>query len=221
MRCIIILVDSREQSGPYIMKRLAESGIESDIVCWPTETGTDYFIQNTHGSCAVQRKVVCSEMLGELDEIMYQIIPALKNFSDNPVLLLEENFGITKDGYLENRNDGRSTEMLATSYFSYLETIRKLGVDVQTTRDLNSSIWWMIAMHGYLAKNHYPKHKKYFSVKEQAVGMMSAVSGIGEVRALKALSNQSIRAMCGQSQIEGLTMKQSEKLQKVLRWKEV
>ena len=215
----MILIDSREQNGPYISARFANACIDSDIVTLPTESGCDYLISNTFGSVAVQRKVVVSEMISELDEIMYDIIPALKNFSDNPCILLEENFGITKDGYLHNRNDGRPTELLATSYFGYLETLRKMGVDVVTTRDLNQSIWWMIATHGYLSKEHYPKHKKYFSLQEQAVGMLSAVPTIGEARAKKALEKSSIRAMCGMKHIDGLTAKQSEKLQNVLRYR--
>ena len=216
---IIILIDSREQNGAYAVKRFTEAGIESDIICWPTETGTDYFITNTHGSLAVQRKVVVSEMISELEPIMYEIIPALKNFSENPVVLLEENFGISKDGYLFNRNDNRQTDFKATSYYGFLETIRKAGVDVVTTRDLNQSLYWMIAMHGYLGKEHYPKHRKYHGLKEQAVGMLSVVPGIGEARATKALKETSIRDMITGNKYGGLTMKQAEKLREVMGWK--
>ncbi len=154
-----------------------------------------------------------------MDELLYETLPALKNFSDNPCLLLEENYGITKDGYLYNRNDSRETQMLATSYFGYLETIRKMGIDVYCMRDLNQSIWWLISMHNYLGKEHFPKHTKYFSLQEQAVGMLTAVPTIGDARAAKALQKSSIRGMCGRKQIDGLTGKQVEKLQKVLQWK--
>lgn len=217
---IIILIDSREQNAPYISKQFSKAGIESEILCLPTDTGSDYLITNTHGTCAIQRKVVVSEMITELDEIMFETAPHLKNFSENPVLLLEENFGISPEGYLYNRQDSRETEMLVTSYYGYLETIRKMGVDVVTTRDLASSVWWMISMHGYLAKEHFPKHRKYFSEKEVAIGMLTAIPGIGDIRATKALQHTSIRGMCGMKQITGLTAKQSEKLGKILRWKE-
>jgi ERCC4-type nuclease len=213
-------VDSREQNGAYAVKRFTEAGIESDIICWPTETGTDYFITNTHGSVAVQRKILVSELISELDQIIYEIVPALKNFSDNPILLVEENHGISKDGYLFNRNDNRPTEFKATSYYGFLETIRKSGVDVVTTRDLNQSLYWMIAMHGYLSKEHFSKHRKYHSPKEIAIGMLTAVPGIGEVRASKALSHSSIRAMTGMKKVQGLTDKMNERLQDVLKWKE-
>jgi len=49
--------------------------------------------------------------------------------------------------------------------------------------------------------------------------MLCTVPTIGEVRAGKALKLSSIRAMAGMKVIEGLTMKQSEKLQMVLRWR--
>lgn len=215
---IIILIDTREQNGPYIKRRLEAAGIESDIITFSQDTGCDYHIINDKGSCAVQRKVVCSEFITELDD-MFDIAERLMAYSDNPVFLIEENFGITKDGYLLNAKDGRPTEMLATSYYGVLETLRKTGVDVQTTRDLNHSIWWMIAMHGYLAKNHYPKHRKYFSDKELAVGMLTCVAGVGVSRAEKALDKNSLRGMSGMKRIDGLTEKQSSKVGKVLRWR--
>ena len=217
----MILIDSREVQHPYITRRLAENDIDSEIVCFPQETGCDYLISGTTGSCVIQRKVVCSELISELDEILYDIVPRLKNFagaSGNPCMLIEENFGISKDGYLYNRTDNRETQMLATSYYGFLETIRKMGLDVYCTRDLNASVWWMIAMHGYLAKDHYPKHKKYFSLQEQAVGMLTAVPSIGEHRAMKALEKSTICGMCGMKHVDGLTVKQAEKLQKVLRY---
>jgi ERCC4-type nuclease len=205
-----------------MQKRFASSGIESDIICWPQETGCDYLIQNTHGSVAVQRKVAVSELISELDETMYDTLPRLKNFAGeygNPVILIEENFGIDQTGHLFNRGDSRETDMLATSYFGYLETIRKMGVEVITTRDLNQSIWWMIATHGYLGKEHYPKMKKTHTIKELAVGMMMVVPGIGETRAMKVLKDVSIRDMIVGNRYGGLTEKQMRKMREIIGWK--
>ena len=216
----IILIDSREKNAPYIKRRFDDAGIDSDITCLPTETGSDYLVSGTFGSVAIQRKIVCSEMISELDEIMFEILPRMKNFSDNPVIVLEENYGISKSGYLYNKTDNRETEMLATSYFGYLETIRKMGVGVVTTRGLNESIWWMVATHNYLSKEHYPKHKKTFSDKECAVGILSTVPGIGDVRASKALEHNSIRGMIGMKKIDGLTQKQSDRLMKIFHWRD-
>lgn len=215
----IILIDTREQNGPYIQKRIQKSGIDCEIVTLSTETGADYIISGEKGTCAVQRKVVCSEFINELDNIVNAIAPRLLQFGEHPAFLVEENFDITKDGYLLNRQTGYPTELLATSYFGVLETLRKMGLDVYCTRDLNSSIWWMVAMHNYLGKYHYPKHGKYFSLQEQAVGMLTVVPGIGQVRAEKALAQNSIRAMSHLKKVPGLTDTQSRKLGEVLRWR--
>ena len=213
------MVDVKEHQYPYIIKRFTEAGIECDDISWPPETGCDYLIQNDCGSCAIQRKVAVSELTSELDETMFETLPRLKNFSDNPVLLVEESFGIDQSGYLFNRGSSRETSMLATSYFGYLETVRKMGVEVITTRDLNQSIWWMISMHGYLAKEHFPKQRKAHTMKEQACGMLMAVNGIGEARAMKALKGSSILSMAGTNEVKGLTMTQTKKLNDILRWK--
>lgn len=213
------MIDTREQNGPYIQRRLIAAGIETEIVTLSTETGSDYIISGDKDTIAVQRKVVCSELISELDEILNDIAPRLVSFGDNPCFLVEENFEITEDGYLQNRQTGYPTAMLATSYYGVLETLRKMGVGVYTTRDLNASIWWMIAMHGYLGKNHYPKCKKGYSVHEQAVGMLTAVPGLGEVRAEKALKQNSIRSMTNLKKIPGLTEPQSRKLKEAMRWR--
>ncbi len=195
-------------------------GIESEIVTFPQDTGTDYLISNDFGSCAVQRKVAVPELISELDEILYDIAPRLVSFNDNPSLLVEENFVIDNEGYLMNRNDSKTTEMKATSYYGFLETIRKTGVDVYCTSSLNHSIWWMAAMHGYLGKEHYPKHRKYFTEREQAIGMLSCVPRLGEKRAAKALKHSNISGMCRRKFVKGLSEQQNEKLQKVLLWRD-
>ena len=215
---MIIIIDSREHNAPYISKRFTEAGIENEITCLPQETGSDFLIASTHGSVAVQRKVVCSEMIGQLDEIMYEIIPRMKNFNENPIILLEENYGISKDGYLFNKTDNRPTEMLAKSYFGYLETIRKMGVGVITTRGLTESIWYLVSVHDYLSKEHYPKHMKCFTDKEYAIGILSMIPTVGTVRAAKTLSNCSIRAMVGMKKINGLTQSQSDRFARILHW---
>jgi hypothetical protein len=215
----VIYVDTREQNGDHIIRRLTKMNIEAELMTFPQDTGCDYLITNTHGTCCIQRKVALPELTSELDEIMNDIVPRLISFGDNPSLLVEENCGIDESGYLTDRNSGRSSQMLATSYFGFLETIRKMGVDVYCTRDLNSSIYWMAAMHGYLAKHHYPKHRKYFSVEEQAVGALCCVPTIGEKRAVKALSGSSLGQMYRKKNVPGLTEKMNERLQKMLQWK--
>jgi ribosomal protein S13 len=59
----------------------------------------------------------------------------------------------------------------------------------------------------------------YFSDKEIAIGMLTAIPGIGDARASKALGGTSIRGMMGMKKVDGLTQKQSERLGRVVGWR--
>lgn len=215
----IIMTDSREQNGPYAVKFFKSHGIDSEIVTMSTDTGSDYFITALKDSAAIQRKVVCSELLSELDITLNETIPHLKNFTDNPIFLVEENYQINDDGYLMNRNNSRESQMLATSYFGYLETIRKMGVEVVMTRDYSESLWYMLSLHNYMEKEHFPKHVKGFKPRESAIGMLSCVSKVGEKRAEKALRKQSMYEMVKAGHVDGFTEKQNESWRGVMYWK--
>lgn len=215
----IILIDTREQSGAYAAKFFTKHGIESELVTLSTDTGSDYFIASKFDSTAIQRKVVCSELISELDITMNETIPHLKNFTHNPIFLVEENYQITEEGYLMDRNTSRESQLLATSYFGYLETIRKLGVEVVMTRDYNESLWYMLSLHNYMEKQHYPHHTKGFKPNESAIGMLSCISKVGEKRAEKALMKQSIMEMCQAGHVDGFTEKMNEKWREVVYWK--
>jgi ERCC4-type nuclease len=195
-------------------------GIEAELTTLPTFTGSDYFISNTYGSCAIQRKVAPGEFAAEIDEIIEDICPHLISFSDNPSFLIEENFTIDESGYLVQRNTGRGSQLLATSYYGILETIRKMGIDVYTTRDLNQTIFLLASIDGYLSKEHLPKHRKYFSDKEIAIGMLASVPTIGEKRAEKALKHSSVGMMYRMKNVRGLNQKQVSRLQKIMAWRE-
>jgi hypothetical protein len=70
-----------------------------------------------------------------------------------------------------------------------------------------------------MSKEHYPQHKKYFSEKERAVGMLIALSGgMGSARATKALSMNSIKEMAYMKRIDGLTQIQSDRVRGALQW---
>jgi hypothetical protein len=157
-----------------------------------------------------------------MTELQDDILPRLCNFTDNPILLIEESHTIGEAGYLF-RKEGKmfvETGLHSKSYYGFLEMVRMQGIDVVTTRDLNASIWYMISMDNYLGKYHYPHHGKTFKIPNQAIGMISCVPGIGEKRARATLAHQSIRDICkSKGGIEGLTEKQSEKMRRCLEWK--
>lgn len=157
-----------------------------------------------------------------MEELLHDTLPRLSIFTDNPVLLVEESHIIGERGYLfrKHQNHWVETGMHSSSYYGFLETARNLGVDVVCTRNLDASIWYMISMHGYLGKHHYPKHAKMFTDGQRAMGMLCCVPKIGEKRAAQALgSGKSISEIATAKSVKGLTENQLEKIQKVLKWK--
>jgi hypothetical protein len=229
-RDIIILIDSREHYGSQAQAVFSRHDINSEIVTLPHTSGADYLIANTHGSCAIQRKASIEEICGTpvsdrfksaMEELRYEILPNLIEFSRNPVLLVEETHNIGEMGYLFRRdgNVWRETSMHCSSYYGFLETVRSMGVDVVCTRNFDQSIWYMISLEGYLGKCHYPRHLKSFGLDQQATGMLCCVPGVGEARATKALKGYSIADLLHASQVDGLTAKQLLKVKNVLRFK--
>jgi ERCC4-type nuclease len=195
-------------------------GHTAELMTLPQSTGSDYLITNTYGSTAIQRKVAPGEFVSEIDEILERICPRLISFSNNPGFIVEECFNIDENGYLVERNTGRESQMLAISYYGILETIRKMGIDVYTTRDLNHTIWLLAAMDTYLGSEHLPKHRKYHSNKEVAMGMLAMVPGVGEKRAAKALQHSSIGMMYRMRAIKGLNATQVARLFKIMSYRE-
>ena len=161
------------------------------------------------------------ELVIQMEELRYDILPRLISYTDNPILMVEEDFQIGDAGYLFRKEGSmyKETELHSRSYYGFLETVRMMGVDVVCTRSLDQSIWYMIAMDGYLSKKHYPKHLKTFKPQQQAMGMICCVPGVGIKRAEKALDGRSVRDLLIASEVNGLTAKQLLKIKKVLTWK--
>lgn len=231
-RCIIISIDIKEHFAEYAKAKFAENDVHSDIINLPQSTGCDYLITGTYGSCGIQRKDSIAEICGTpvsktkkfksaMDELLHDILPRLSSFTDNPVLLVEESHILGERGYLFRRNGKHwvETGMHCSSYYGFLETVRNMGVDVVCTRNLDASLWYMISMHGYLERCHYPKHSKMFTTGQQAMGMLCCVPKIGEKRAMQALGAKSIAEMVNSKTVPGLTDIQVRNLQKVLKWK--
>lgn len=219
----IIGIDTREQNGDYIKSRFDAIGIQSDIITLPYSSGCDYLIVNTHGSCGIQRKSAMKELVNQMDDLAHDILPRLSSFTDNPVLLVEEDFTIGEMGNLFRKDSSAKlwieTGVHSSSYYGFLESCRMKGIDVVCTRNLDQSVWYMAAMHGYLGHNHYPKHQKLYKPYQQALGMLCCVPGIGLKKAEKILGRNSIEDLVNADKADGLTEKQLKKVQMVLRWK--
>ena len=224
-------MDVKEHFADYACNKFKQEGVESMVINLPYASGCDYHIVNEYGSCGIQRKdsmaeicgtPVCKDHDSAMEELKHNILPRLINFTDNPILLVEESHAIGEKGYLFRKEDRVwvETGMHSSSYYGFLESVRSMGINVVCTRNLDASLWFMISMHNYLGKHRYPKPKKSYSDEEIATGMLCCVPTIGEKRARKALAEYSIRDLATiQKQIPGLTEKQSERLRSVLRWK--
>ncbi len=196
-------------------------GVESEIATLPYASGCDYLISNTCGTCGIQRKDSVKELIIQMEELRYDILPRLIDFTDNPVLLVEESHIIGDDGYLFRR-DGSvylETGMHSKSYYGFLETVRMMGVDVVCTRNLDASIWYMIAMDGYLSNEHYPKHLKSFKPHQSALGMLACIPKVGMKRATKALESKSLIEMYRSVKVDGLTDTMLKKLKQTMESK--
>jgi len=163
----------------------------------------DYLIANGSQSIGVQRKT-CNEVFKQMDDIRGDVIPSLMDLTENPILLIEENFTVGKDGHMYRKQNGFLLEVgiSAASYYNFLNSIRKMGCEVVCTRNLDQSIWWMISTHRYIAEEHYPKMKKGFGHPAQAVGMLCCVNNFGITTTRKLLSEYSIKMLMDMPDVE-------------------
>jgi len=216
------VIDTREQHGEYILEKVIKAGCDATISTLPYTSGCDYFIANVHGSIGVQRKDSMKEVVTQMQELREDILPRLLTFTDNPVLLVEESHVTGDAGYLFRKENGmyRETQMHCTAYYSFLESVRMMGIEVVCTRNMDQSIWYLIAMDRYLSQQHYPKPMKSYKPRQQQIGMLCCVPGIGQKRAEAALEGRSVSELVSAKEVDGITKKQLEKIQKVLRWKE-
>lgn len=191
----IIIIDTREQKREYIKKYFDDiGGIESVITC--LNHGIDYLIINGKQCVGVQRKT-SDEIFQQMQAIQTDIIPALSELTDNPVLLIEEQFQIGKDGHMYRRMNGFLHEvgLSATSYYNFINSIRLMGCEVVCTRNLDQSIWWMASTYSYIGKEHYPKQKKGHNHTMQAIGALCCINNFGVTSSKKLLKDYTIKEL--------------------------
>jgi len=189
----LILIDSREKKSDYIKKYLEDiGGIEAIVTC--LSHGADYVIINGNQSIAVQRKT-SDEIFQQMKAIQTDIIPALKELTDSPVLLIEEQFHVDKNGHMYRKQNGFLHEvgLTAKSYYNFINSIRLLGCEVVCTRNLEQSIWWMASTYSYIERDHYPKQKKGHNHAMQAIGALCCINNFGVTSSTKLLKDYSIK----------------------------
>lgn len=198
----MILIDTREQKKDYITDRLNESSVPSMQSC--LSHGMDYLIMGEACSIGIQRKSGSSEIPAQMEALRSDILPHLKDLTENPVLLIEEDFIIGQDGTLFQRREGmlHPLGLNVKSYFNFINSVKLTGVDVVCTRNLDASIWWMISTHSYLQDHHYPKVKKQHAPELQAVGCIAAINSFGFNRAKKLLQGNTLQELFSMNEVE-------------------
>lgn len=189
----IIIIDTREQKKEYIQKYLQDiGGINTTISC--LTHGIDYLIINGNQSIGVQRKT-SDEIFQQMQAIQTDIIPALSELTDAPVLLIEEQFHVDRNGHMYRKMNGFLHEvgLTATSYYNFINSIRLLGCEVVCTRNLEQSIWWMASTFFYIGKEHYPKQKKGHNHSMQAIGALCCINNFGITSSKKLLKDYTIK----------------------------
>lgn len=213
----MILIDTREQNQDYIFSKLQDSGVECVISC--LTHGMDYLIVGTHGSIGVQRKTF-NEVAIQMQAIREDIIPSLADSTDYPILLVEETFRVDEQGMMWRKEGNflKPAQLSARQYYNFLQSIRQMGCEVVTTRDLDQSIWWMYSMHSYVHEQHYPKQKKRYGADMQAMGSLCCFNGIGISTAKKILQKHTLQELMEMNEHDlamAMTLKQAQNFIKV------
>jgi hypothetical protein len=173
----------------------------------------------------LQRKTF-GEIATQMQDIREDVIPALMGLTENPILLVEEEFQIDNHGmmYRKEGNFMKPASVSARQYYNFLESVRNMGCSVVCTRNLDQSIWWMYATHSYVHEEHYPKPKKRYGVDMQALGALCCFNGIGSSTAKKVLQKHSLKelaAMTDRELVKIITVNQTKNFRNVIEVKHV
>jgi ERCC4-type nuclease len=190
----VIFIDTREQYKEFVEQFLKQQEIPNQILT--LAKGMDYMITGDEGTVGIQRKTF-GEMCSQMPYISDEIIPALMELTENPILLIEEDFKIGNGGLMWRKEGNflKETSITAFMYFNFLNRIRSMGCDVVITASLTDSCWWMLAMQSWLDKKHYPKPKKRYGADMQALGILCCINNFGTSKGTKLLKEYTIREL--------------------------
>ena len=207
----MILIDTREQWKDQIQQKLQSLHTSAHIM--KLDHYTDYLLTSDNEAVeqivAIQRKTI-NEVLSKdpskegyksmMDEINDRIVNETKAKYGNAWLLVEEDdLFINKDGLIMSKRGKLlyETGINAKSYYNFLHSILKKGVNVKTTRNWEYSVWWLYSLHGYIQREHYPKPAKKYIEREEVIGALMGIEGIGEKKAqqIYALSGEKLTSI--------------------------
>ena len=193
----MILIDTREQWKDQIQQKLQSLHTSAHIM--KLDHYTDYLLTSDNEAVeqivAIQRKTI-NEVLSKdpskegyksmMDEINDRIVNETKAKYGNAWLLVEEDdLFINKDGLIMSKRGKLLYEIgiNVKSYYNFLHSILKKGVQIKTTRNWEYSIWWLYSLHSYIQREHFPKPTKKYTQREEVIGALMGINGIGEVKA--------------------------------------
>lgn len=180
----MIIIDSREQHKLDVQRKLISLGVESYI----TGIGSyaDYLIVSDLEHHAIQRKSM-SEVMSQMEEIAMRVSEL--NGNCNWLLIEENKFSITADGniLIKRGYQQNETGMSVRSYYNFQHSIMKQGIHIKVTHNWLQSVWWMYSLHEYIQEEHYPKGVRTYTEREEIMGLLMSIKGIGKVKALKII----------------------------------
>lgn len=193
----MILIDTREQWKEQIQQKLQSLHVSAHIM--KLDHYTDYLLtsdnEKVEQAVAIQRKTI-NEMLSKdsskegyksmMDEINDRIVNETKAKYGNAWLLVEEeDLFINKDGLIMSKRGKLlyETGINVKSYYNFLQSILKKGINVKISRNWEYSVWWLYSLHSYIQREHYPKPTKKYTQREEVIGALMGIEGIGEVKA--------------------------------------
>jgi hypothetical protein len=149
----MIFIDTREQYQEYVEQFLKQHSIDNQIIT--LAKGMDYMITGINGTVGIQRKTF-GEMCSQMPYISDEIIPALIELTEYPILLIEEDFKIGINGLLWRKEGNflKETTITSAMYYNFLNRIRTMGCDIVVTSSLGDTCWWFVAMQHWLDKQH-------------------------------------------------------------------
>ena len=193
----MIIIDTREQWKEQTQQKLQSLHVSAHIM--KLDKYTDYLLtsdnEEVEQSIGIQRKTL-NEMLSKnsskegyksmMDEISDRIVNETKAKYGNAWLLVEEeDLFIDRSGAIMSKRGKLlyETGMNAKSYYNFLHSILKKGVYVKTTKNWEYSVWWLYSLHSYIQREHFPTPNKKYTQREEVIGALMGIKGIGEAKA--------------------------------------
>ena len=189
----MILIDSREQWKEEIQTKLQSLHINAHVL--KLENYADYVLtsdnKEVQNTMAIQRKTIGEVLSTKKDKKTGKKVSMMSEIRNRvselnmygvPWLLVEENgMFINSSGIILSKRGKLlyETGVKAQSYYNFLHSVERMGTTIKITSNWEQSVWWLYSLHQYIQKEHYPKHNRKYTQKEEVVGALMDIPGVG------------------------------------------